>query len=238
MQEEQGIFSQGKVILIDKPLTWTSFDVVNKIRYAIKKYEQKKKVKVGHAGTLDPLATGLLVLCSGKMTKQIEDFQGQEKEYIAQITFGFTTASYDLETDLENAKDVSNLTLEKTETALKDFQGEIDQIPPIFSAIQVEGKRAYQSAREGEEVKLKSRKVTISELEIVESNLSQNEASISLRIVCSKGTYIRSLAHDLGQKLETGAHLSGLRRTKIGDFKIEDAQTIEQFLEEWKPKEK
>ncbi|PIY10005.1 MAG: tRNA pseudouridine(55) synthase TruB [Flexibacter sp. CG_4_10_14_3_um_filter_32_15] len=238
MQEEQGIFSQGKVILIDKPLTWTSFDVVNKIRYAIKKYEQKKKVKVGHAGTLDPLATGLLVLCSGKMTKQIEDFQGQEKEYIAQITFGFTTASYDLETDLENAKDVSNLTLEKIETALKDFQGEIDQIPPIFSAIQVEGKRAYQSAREGEEVKLKSRKVTISELEIVESNLSQNEASISLRIVCSKGTYIRSLAHDLGQKLETGAHLSGLRRTKIGDFKIEDAQTIEQFLEEWKPKEK
>lgn len=238
MQEEQGIFSQGKVILIDKPLTWTSFDVVNKIRYAIKKYEQKKKVKVGHAGTLDPLATGLLILCAGKMTKQIEEFQGQEKEYIAQITFGFTTASYDLETELENKKDVSNLTLEKIETALKDFQGEIDQVPPIFSAIQVEGKRAYQSAREGEEVILKSRKVTISELEIVESNLSENEAIISLRIVCSKGTYIRSLAHDLGQKLETGAHLSGLRRTKIGDFKIEDAQSIEQFLEEWKPKEK
>ncbi len=236
MQEEQGIFSQGKVILIDKPLTWTSFDVVNKIRYAIKKYEQKKKIKVGHAGTLDPLATGLLILCSGKMTKQIEEFQGQEKEYVAQITFGFTTASYDLETALENQKDVSNLTLEKIETALKDFQGEIDQVPPIFSAIQVEGKRAYQSAREGEEVILKSRKVTISELEIVESNLSENEAVISLRIVCSKGTYIRSLAHDLGQKLETGAHLSGLRRTKIGDFKIEDAQTIEQFLEEWKPK--
>ena len=238
MQEEQGIFSQGKVILIDKPLTRTSFDVVNKIRYAIKKYEQKKKVKVGHAGTLDPLATGLLILCAGKMTKQIEEFQGQEKEYIAQITFGFTTASYDLETELENKKDVSNLTLEKIETALKDFQGEIDQVPPIFSAIQVEGKRAYQSAREGEEVILKSRKVTISELEIVESNLSENEAIISLRIVCSKGTYIRSLAHDLGQKLETGAHLSGLRRTKIGDFKIEDAQSIEQFLEEWKPKEK
>lgn len=238
MQEEQGIFSQGKVILIDKPLTWSSFDVVNKIRYAIKKYEQKKKVKVGHAGTLDPLATGLLILCSGKMTKQIDEFQGQEKEYIAQITFGFTTASYDLETELENPKDVSNLTLEKIEAALKDFQGEIDQIPPIFSAIQVEGKRAYQSAREGEEVKLKSRKVMISELEILESNLSQNEAIISLRIVCSKGTYIRSLAHDLGQKLETGAHLSSLRRTKIGDFKIEDAQTIEQFLEKWKPIEK
>ncbi|WP_375559274.1 tRNA pseudouridine(55) synthase TruB [Bernardetia sp. OM2101] len=238
MQEEQGIFSQGKVILIDKPLTWSSFDVVNKIRYAIKKYEQKKKVKVGHAGTLDPLATGLLILCSGKMTKQIEQFQGQEKEYVAQITFGFTTASYDLETDLENAKNVSNLSLEKIQTALKDFQGEIDQIPPIFSAIQVEGKRAYQSAREGEEVKLKSRKVTISELEIVESNLSQSEAVISLRIVCSKGTYIRSLAHDLGQKLETGAHLSGLKRTRIGEFKLEDAHTIEQFLEEWKPKEK
>ncbi|WP_338793028.1 tRNA pseudouridine(55) synthase TruB [Bernardetia sp. MNP-M8] len=236
MQEEQGIFSQGKVILIDKPLTWSSFDVVNKIRYAIKKYEQKKKVKVGHAGTLDPLATGLLILCSGKMTKQIEDFQGQEKEYVAQITFGFTTASYDLESELENQKEVSNLTLEKIESALKDFQGEIDQIPPIFSAVQVNGKRAYQSAREGEEVKLKSRKVTISELEITESNLSENEAIISLRIVCSKGTYIRSLAHDLGQKLETGAHLSGLRRTKIGDFNIEEAQTIEQFLEEWKPK--
>lgn len=236
MQEEQGIFSQGKVILIDKPLTWSSFDVVNKIRYAIKKYEQKKKVKVGHAGTLDPLATGLLILCSGKMTKQIEDFQGQEKEYVAQITFGFTTASYDLESELENQKEVSNLTLEKIESALKDFQGEIDQVPPIFSAVQVNGKRAYQSAREGEEVKLKSRKVTISELEIIESNLSENEAIISLRIVCSKGTYIRSLAHDLGQKLETGAHLSGLRRTKIGDFNIEEAQTIEQFLEEWKPK--
>lgn len=236
MQEEQGIFSQGKVILIDKPLTWSSFDVVNKIRYAIKKYEQKKKVKVGHAGTLDPLATGLLILCSGKMTKQIEQFQGQEKEYVAQITFGFTTASYDLETDLENPKDVSNLSLEKIQESLKDFQGEIDQIPPIFSAIQVEGKRAYQSAREGEEVKLKSRKVTISELEIVESNLSQDKAIISLRIVCSKGTYIRSLAHDLGQKLEIGAHLSGLQRTRIGEFKLEDAQTIEQFLEEWKPK--
>ena len=236
MQEEQGIFSQGKIILIDKPLTWSSFDVVNKIRYAIKKYEQKKKVKVGHAGTLDPLATGLLILCSGKMTKQIEDFQGQEKEYVAQITFGFTTASYDLESELENQKEVSNLTLEKIESALKDFQGEIDQVPPIFSAVQVNGKRAYQSAREGEEVKLKSRKVTISELEIIESNLSENEAIISLRIVCSKGTYIRSLAHDLGQKLETGAHLSGLRRTKIGDFNVEEAQTIEQFLEEWKPK--
>ncbi|AFM03621.1 tRNA pseudouridine 55 synthase [Bernardetia litoralis DSM 6794] len=238
MQEEQGIFSQGKVILIDKPLTWTSFDVVNKIRYTIKKYEQKKKVKVGHAGTLDPLATGLLILCSGKMTKQIEDFQGQEKEYIAKITFGFTTASYDLESDLENQKDVSALTLEKIETALKDFQGEIDQVPPIFSAVQVNGKRAYKSARQGEKIELKARKVTISELEILDSNLSENEAVISLRIVCSKGTYIRSLAHDLGQKLETGAHLSGLQRTKIGEFKIEDAQSIEQFLEEWKPKEK
>ena len=238
MQEEQGIFSQGKVILIDKPLTWSSFDVVNKIRYAIKKYEQKKKVKVGHAGTLDPLATGLLILCSGKMTKQIEQFQGQEKEYVAQITFGFTTASYDLETDLENAKDVSSLTLEKIQVSLNDFLGEIDQVPPIFSAIQVEGKRAYQSAREGEEVKLKSRKVMISELEILDAKLSENEALISLRIVCSKGTYIRSLAHDLGQKLEIGAYLSGLRRTRIGEFKIEDAQSIEEFLEQWKPKEK
>lgn len=238
MQEEHQIFSQGKVILIDKPLTWTSFDVVNKIRYAIKKYEQKKKVKVGHAGTLDPLATGLLILCSGKMTKQIEQFQGQEKEYVAQITFGFTTPSYDLETELENEKDISNLDLEKINTALDNFQGEIDQVPPIFSAIQVEGKRAYKSAREGEKVELKSRKVTISELEILDSNLSKDKAVISLRIVCSKGTYIRSLAHDLGQKLETGAHLSGLQRTRIGGFKIEDAQSIEEFLEEWKPTEK
>ncbi len=235
--QQQEIFSQGKVILIDKPLTWTSFDVVNKIRYAIKKYEQKKKVKVGHAGTLDPLATGLLILCSGKMTKQIEDFQGQEKEYIAQITFGFTTASYDLESELENQKNVSTLTLEKIKTALKDFEGEIDQIPPIFSAVQVNGKRAYQSAREGEEVKLNSRKVTVSELEILSSDLSEDKAVISLRIVCSKGTYIRSLAHDLGQKLETGAHLSALQRTRIGEFRIEEAQTIEEFLEEWKPKE-
>lgn len=238
MQQEQGIFSQGRVILIDKPLTWSSFDVVNKIRYAIKKYEQKKKVKVGHAGTLDPLATGLLILCSGKMTKQIEQFQGQEKEYVAQIIFGFTTPSYDLETELENQKNISNLTLEKIKAALKHFEGEIDQIPPIFSAVQVDGKRAYKAARKGEEIELKSRKITILELEILESDLSEEKAVISLRIVCSKGTYIRSLAHDLGQKLETGAHLSGLRRTRIGDFKIEDAQTIEQFLEEWKPKEK
>ncbi|WP_291725226.1 tRNA pseudouridine(55) synthase TruB [Bernardetia sp.] len=238
MQQEQGIFSQGKVILIDKPLTWSSFDVVNKIRYAIKKYEQKKKVKVGHAGTLDPLATGLLILCSGKMTKQIEQFQGQEKEYIAQITFGFTTPSYDLETELENEKDTSEITLEKIKDALKHFEGEIDQVPPIFSAVQVDGKRAYKSARKGEEIELKSRKVTISELEILESDLSEQKAIISLRVVCSKGTYIRSLAHDLGKQLETGAHLSGLRRTRIGDFKIEDAQTIEEFLEKWKPKEK
>ncbi len=241
MQEELGIFSQGKIILIDKPLTWSSFDVVNKIRYAIKKYEQKKKIKVGHAGTLDPLASGLLILCSGKMTKQIEQFQGQEKEYIAQITFGFTTASYDLETELENPKDISNLTLPQIEIALKDFLGEIDQIPPIFSAVQVNGKRAYQSAREGEKIELKSRKITISELEILDSDISEKKAdkmTISLRIICSKGTYIRSLAHDLGQKLKTGAHLSGLRRTKIGEFKIEDAQTIEEFLEKWKPIEK
>ena len=240
MQGQRGIFLEGKIILIDKPLTWTSFDVVNKIRYAIKKYEQKKKVKVGHAGTLDPLATGLLILCSGKMTKRIEQFQGQEKEYIAQITFGFTTASYDLETELENQKNISNLTLEKIRVALNDFVGEIDQIPPIFSAVQVEGKRAYQSAREGEEVKLNPRKVTISELEILDSIFKQDsqeeKAVISLRIVCSKGTYIRSLAHDLGQKLETGAYLSGLQRTRIGEFKLENAQTIEEFLEEWEVK--
>jgi len=210
---------EGQVILVDKPLRWTSFDVVKKLRYHL------KVKKIGHAGTLDPLATGLLILCSGKMTKQIEKFQAQEKEYTGTIIIGQTTPSYDLETEPTQAVDISHISMEEIKAAASTFEGEIDQTPPIFSAVKVNGKRAYKSAREGEDIKLKSRKIQISTFEI--SNIS--EEKINFRVVCSKGTYIRSLAHDLGQKLGVGAYLAALRRTRIGDFHVEDAKTIEEL---------
>lgn len=219
-------FISGQVLLIDKPLHWTSFQAVNKLRWEIRHAHNIKKIKVGHAGTLDPLATGLLIICTGKMTKQIDTFQGQDKEYTGIIVLGSTTPSYDLETAIDHNYPTDHITEDLIHKTTKQFIGEIDQFPPVFSAIKKEGKRLYEFARAGEDVEIKSRKISISEFEI--TNISGNE--VAFRVVCSKGTYIRSLAHDFGKALHSGAHLSALRRTKIGDFKVADAVTPEAFI--------
>tara|TARA_B100001146_G_C16200357_1_gene444107 strand:- start:4842 stop:5531 length:690 start_codon:yes stop_codon:yes gene_type:complete len=215
-------FKNGQVLLIDKPLEWTSFQVVNKVRWLIKKRFGIKKIKVGHAGTLDPLASGLLILCTGKFTKKIETFQAQEKEYVATFHLGATTPSYDLETDVDQTFDISEITEEKIRNIVPNFLGTIEQQPPIFSAVKKEGKRLYEYARKGQEVDIPTRNVQIMTFEIIDISLPKVEA----RIVCSKGTYIRSLAHDFGKALNNGAYLSALRRTKIGDFSVENAQSI------------
>jgi len=220
-------FKEGKVLLIDKPLTWTSFQVVNKIRWLIKQKFQIKKIKVGHAGTLDPLATGLLILCTGKFTKKIETYQAQVKEYTGTITLGATTPSYDLESEIDQTFDFSKITSEEINAATLQFIGEIQQQPPIFSALKKDGKRLYEYARAGEEVEIPTRTITISEFEITNIELP----NVEFRVVCSKGTYIRSLAHDFGKALNNGAHLSALRRTKIGEFSVTDAVGIVEFEE-------
>jgi tRNA pseudouridine55 synthase len=219
-------YQSGQVLLIDKPLNWTSFQVVNKMRWEIKQAFKLKKIKVGHAGTLDPLATGLLVICTGKMTKQIDTFQGQIKEYTGTLVLGSTTPSYDLETEINATFPTNHITNDLIYQSTAQFIGEIDQIPPVFSAIKKEGKRLYEFARAGEDVHIKSRKITINAFEI--TNI--NGLNIDFRIVCSKGTYIRSLVHDFGKALQSGAHLSALRRTKIGDFNVNNAKTIDAFL--------
>jgi len=219
-------YKNGQVLLIDKPLKWTSFQAVNKIRWHIKQRFQIKKIKVGHAGTLDPLASGLLIICTGKQTKEIHVYQGQEKEYTGTITIGATTPSYDLETEIDNTFPTAHITKELIHDTTKQFLGEIDQKPPIFSAIKKEGKRLYELARKGETAEIKSRKVTIDEFEITNINLP----NIDFRVVCSKGTYIRSLAYDFGKALHSGGHLSALRRTKIGTFSVEKAKSIEDFI--------
>lgn len=213
-------FAAGEVILIDKPKTWTSFDVVKKIRWLI----QVKKV--GHAGTLDPLATGLLILCSGKKTKTIDQIQAQEKEYVVEFKLGATTASYDAEQPEENLKDCSEVTEAAIEKAIESYVGEISQVPPQYSAVKVKGKRAYEAAREGKTVEIKPRKVTIYDYTLMEFR-APNWAKARIR--CSKGTYIRTLVHDLGQDLGVGAYITELRRTKIGDYLVEDALTPEAF---------
>jgi len=220
-------FLSGQVLLIDKPLNWTSFQVVNKLRWEIRQAFNIKKIKVGHAGTLDPLATGLLVVCTGKMTKQIDTFQGQVKEYTGTIVLGSTTPSYDLETEIDNTFPVNHITEDLIHNTTKRFIGEIEQFPPIFSAIKKDGKRLYEFARAGESVEIKSRKITINTFKITRIALPE----VEFRVVCSKGTYIRSLAHDFGKALKSGAYLSALRRTKIGDFNVNDALTIERFIE-------
>lgn len=220
MSETPPKVDEAKVLLVNKPYQWTSFDVVKKLRYAL------KVKKIGHAGTLDPLATGLLILCTGKMTKQIETFQVQEKEYTGTFVLGKTTPSFDLETEVDSEKDISHLTEQEITNATEQFSGWIDQIPPIFSAIKVDGQRAYKSARKGESVELKSRKVEIKEFEITKISLPE----IDFRIICSKGTYIRSIARDFGEYLGVGAYLSALCRTRIGDFKLENASTIEEII--------
>ena len=219
-------FKNGQVLLIDKPLTWTSFQAVNKLRWAIRQAFGIKKIKVGHAGTLDPLATGLLVICTGKMTKQINTFQGQEKEYTGTFVLGSTTPSYDLETEINETYSTEHITEDLVHNTTKQFTGVIEQFPPVFSAIKKDGKRLYEFARAGEAVEIKSRQVEITEFEI--TNISGN--NLEFRVICSKGTYIRSLAHDFGKALNSGAHLSVLRRTRIGDFKVENGLTPEEFI--------
>ncbi len=218
--EEKEIPYNNQVLLIDKPLTWTSFDVVNKIRYA------GKFKKVGHAGTLDPLATGLLILCTGKKTKEIDIYQGQKKEYTGKIILGKSTPSFDLETEVDKEFPIDHINSEMIETARKSFIGLIQQTPPVFSAIKVNGKRAYTAARAGVEIELKSREIEILEFDINTKNFPE----IGFRVVCSKGTYIRSLARDFGLALNSGAYLSSLRRTKIGDFSVENAYSVDIFV--------
>lgn len=214
-------FQQGEVILIDKPLGWTSFDVVNKLRYQI------KVKKIGHAGTLDPLATGLLILCTGKMTKQIERFQAEEKEYEGTLVLGKTTPSVDLETDFDSETPVGHLADTELGHVRQQFLGTIKQIPPIYSAVKVDGERLYKKARKGSEVVIKEREVTVHAFELTRIALPE----VDFRIVCSKGTYIRSIVRDFGEKLQVGAYLSRLRRTRNGDFRVEDAYQIDQFVQ-------
>ncbi|MFK5958365.1 MAG: tRNA pseudouridine(55) synthase TruB [Lutibacter sp.] len=219
-------FKNGQVLLIDKPLKWTSFQVVNKLRWHIRQKFGIKKIKVGHAGTLDPLATGLLIICTGKFTKKIHEYQGQEKEYIGEITLGATTPSYDLETEINETFSIEHITQDLIYSTTKQFIGEINQKPPIFSALKKDGKRLYELAREGKTTKIEPRKITIKKFEITKINLPK----IQFRVVCSKGTYIRSLAYDFGVALNSGGHLSKLRRTKIGDFEVEDGMKIDEFI--------
>ena len=218
-------FLNGEIILIDKPLDWTSFQVVNKIRWLIRSTFGIKKIKVGHAGTLDPLASGLLILCTGKMTKSIEQFMGQEKEYTGTFTLGSTTPSYDLETEVDNTFPTDHITEELLQATLNQFVGTIDQYPPIFSALKKDGKRLYEFAREGIEVEIPARKVNIRSFKLIQKVIPK----VDFKVICSKGTYIRSLANDFGKALNSGAHLSALRRTRIGEFNIEHAISIEDF---------
>lgn len=224
MTEED--YKNGQVLLIDKPLEWTSFQAVNKIRWHIKQRFKIKKIKVGHAGTLDPLATGLLIICTGKQTKEIHTYQDQVKEYTGTFTIGATTPSYDLETEVDKTFSTEHISKELLAETTKQFIGEIQQKPPIFSAIKKDGKRLYELARKGETTEIKARTVTISEFEITKIDLPK----VDFRVVCSKGTYIRSLAFDFGKALNSGAHLSALRRTKIGNFSVENAVSIDDFI--------
>lgn len=219
-------FLEGQILLIDKPLTWSSFQAVNKLKYVLKrKYDLPKKFKIGHAGTLDPLATGLLIICTGKFTKKITEIQAQAKEYTGTIVLGATTPSYDLETEVDATFPTEHITESLILETTKHFLGEIDQKPPVFSAIKKDGKRLYEHARAGEEVEITSRKTTIYEFEITRIALPE----IDFRVQCSKGTYIRSLAFDFGKALQSGGYLSVLRRTKIGDYSIENGITPEAF---------
>ncbi len=221
-------FKEGEVLLFDKALRKSSFSVVNRARGIIKRKLKVKNIKVGHAGTLDPLATGLLVICTGKKTKTITTIQDAEKEYTGTITLGGTTPSYDLESEIDQMFPTGHITEEMIREAAESFIGEYDQMPPIFSAKQVDGKRAYDLARKGKEVKLNPKRIAIREFEITEIR-NNDKLEVDFRVSCSKGTYIRSLAHDFGKELKSGGHLSALRRTRIGDFCVDDAITVEQF---------
>jgi tRNA pseudouridine55 synthase len=220
-------FVKGEVLLIDKPLGWTSFRVVDHIRWHIRKKLGIKKIKVGHAGTLDPLASGLLIICTGKETKNIESYQAQIKEYTGTIRLGATTPSYDLETEINQTFPIEHLHEDLLISTTQNLTGEILQKPPIFSAKKIDGERAYEAARRGDDIEMPARKVTIETFDLTNINLPD----VDFRIVCSKGTYIRSMAHDFGEKLNAGGHLTALRRTKIGEFSVENAHSIESFIE-------
>ncbi|MBK0371057.1 tRNA pseudouridine(55) synthase TruB [Flavobacterium agrisoli] len=220
-------YLEGQVLLIDKPLHWSSFQAVNKLKYTlINKVGLPKKFKIGHAGTLDPLATGLLLICTGKFTKRISELQGQAKEYTGTFYIGATTPSYDLETEIDHTFPTAHIDVNLIQETVSQFLGEIDQKPPVFSAIKKDGKRLYEHARAGEEVEIAARKTTIHEFEITRIALPE----IDFRVVCSKGTYIRSLAFDFGKALHSGAHLTALRRTKIGDYDVKNAFDITEFV--------
>lgn len=224
-------FIAGEVVYFNKPLDWTSFDLVNKFRYQLSRKLQVKKIKVGHAGALDPKASGVLIVCTGHATKRIDEFQAQKKEYIATLTLGSTTPSFDLETAIDAIYPTGHITREKVENVLIRFIGAISQTPPAFSACNIDGKRAYQLARKGKEVTLKAKELTIDVLELIDCQLPV----IKIRVICSKGTYIRALARDIGQALDSGAHLTTLERTRIGDVTIDKCMNIndiETFLNE------
>lgn len=219
-------FQKGEVLVFDKPLDWTSFDLVQKVRNSICRKLKIKKLKVGHAGTLDPKATGVLILCTGKATRRIDTFQAEEKEYIATLKIGATTPTFDLESEEDQEYAISHITEENVRETLEKFTGTIQQVPPVFSAVQVDGKRAYNLARKGVAVELKAKELLISEIELLEFSGSE----MKIRIVCSKGTYIRALARDIGKALESGAYLTGLRRTRVGNVRVDEALDIQDWL--------
>ena len=218
-------FIEGEILHIDKPLHWTSFRLVRVVRAKLCQKLKIKKLKVGHAGTLDPLATGVMTVCTGKKTKEIERLQAQTKEYIAEIRLGATTPSFDLETEVDAEYPVEHISREKVEECLKQFTGKIEQIPPLFSAVKIDGKRAYEFARKNEEIELKPKILVIKEIELLFYNLP----TITIRVVCSKGTYIRALARDIGESLQSGAHLLALQRTRVGDVSLNDCLKVEEL---------
>ena len=225
-------FEQGEVLAFDKPLRWTSFDLVAKVRWNLCRKLGTKKLKVGHSGTLDPLATGVVIICTGKKTKLIDQLQYDVKEYIATLQLGATTPSYDLEKEIDATYPTEHITRELIDRTIPQFLGEQWQVPPIFSAVQINGKRAYEFARKGEEVELKPKLLLIDEIEMLAFDASTMQ--LTIRVVCSKGTYIRALARDIGERLQSGAHLIALRRTRVGETRVEDCYTIDGFLEQLK----
>lgn len=218
----------GEILYFNKPLTWTSFNLVNRVRGVLSRHVGVKKLKVGHAGTLDPLATGVMILCTGKATKLIESFQYQTKEYIATLQLGATTPSFDLEKEIDATYPTEHITEELVRSTLQQFVGTIEQIPPTFSAVKIDGKRAYQYAREGMEVEIKPKTLVIDEIELIDCQLP----SITIRVVCSKGTYIRALARDIGLALQSGAHLTALKRTRIGEITLDQCLEYEDFVQQ------
>ncbi len=218
---------EGEILYIDKPLHWSSFDAVKRVRGIMARRLKLKKMKVGHAGTLDPLATGVMIICTGRATKRIDELQAHTKEYVATIALGATTPSFDLETEIDATYPTEHITREMVEEVLTKFTGRIEQVPPAFSACKIDGKRAYKMARKGKEVELKAKILVIDEIELLE----YSQQSIVVRVVCSKGTYIRALARDIGQALNSGGHLTALRRTRVGDIKVEDCLSVDQAVE-------